>query len=409
MPTVTGMTATAMQAIADASVVSGSIDESGQVTFTTRGGTELDGGNIMPTVPDASETVKGILELASSTDVSTGTDTTKAVTPAGLATALTEKQPLDGDLTAIAGLTPANNDVLQRISGGWINRTMAQLKTALGLTASDVGLGSVDNTADTAKPVSAAQLTALNGKVDKSLLTAKGDLFAATASATPARLAVGSNGQVLTADSTQTDGMRWATPASAGKPAWWTRARSGIWYPLTGYGTVGGTGPSTMTSNVEYAMPMTFGFSASITGLAINKVDAVGNIRLGIRNDSGSMAPGTVAFDSGAKGTAAGVIAATSITGVTVSPGVPMWFTVTSQGGGGQVTMQSIMHPFVGSVSSTTPITDDFEFSQPGMYTSQTGVSGALSSTFTISGNGGDGDHASIVMKVQFGSITQGP
>lgn len=36
-------------------------------------------------------------------------------------------QPLDGDLTAIAALTPSNDDVIQRKAGAWTNRTVAQL------------------------------------------------------------------------------------------------------------------------------------------------------------------------------------------------------------------------------------------------------------------------------------------
>lgn len=57
-------------------------------------------------------------------------------------------QPLDSDLTAIAGLIPINDDILQRKAGAWTNRTPAQVKTDLALTKSDVGLGSVVN-ADT--------------------------------------------------------------------------------------------------------------------------------------------------------------------------------------------------------------------------------------------------------------------
>lgn len=57
-------------------------------------------------------------------------------------------QPLDSDLSAIAALTPADNDLIQRKAGAWINRTPAQLKTDLALTKGDVGLGSVVN-ADT--------------------------------------------------------------------------------------------------------------------------------------------------------------------------------------------------------------------------------------------------------------------
>ena len=51
------------------------------------------------------------------------------------------------------------------------------------------------------------------------LYDAKGDVLVATANDTPARLAVGSNGQVLTADSTQSTGVKWATPSSGGAVA----------------------------------------------------------------------------------------------------------------------------------------------------------------------------------------------
>lgn len=48
------------------------------------------------------------------------------------------------------------------------------------------------------------------------ILDAKGDLISATAADTPARLAVGTNGQVLTADSSTSTGLKWATPSSGG-------------------------------------------------------------------------------------------------------------------------------------------------------------------------------------------------
>jgi hypothetical protein len=44
----------------------------------------------------------------------------------------------------------------------------------------------------------------------KSIVDAKGDLIAATANDTPARLAVGTNGQILVADSTAATGLKWA-------------------------------------------------------------------------------------------------------------------------------------------------------------------------------------------------------
>lgn len=81
-----------------------------------------------------------------------------------------------------------------------------------GVSKAQVGLGSTDNTADTAKPVSTAQQTALDLNVPQSLVDAKGDLLVGTADNTVARKAAGSNETALVADSAQTDGLRWAYP-----------------------------------------------------------------------------------------------------------------------------------------------------------------------------------------------------
>lgn len=58
--------------------------------------------------------------------------------------------------------------------------------------------------------------TALNARVTKSTFTTKGDIIAASANSNPIRVAVGSDGTALLADSTQTSGVRWGKLSDSG-------------------------------------------------------------------------------------------------------------------------------------------------------------------------------------------------
>lgn len=52
---------------------------------------------------------------------------------------LAAKQPLDSDLTTIAGLTPTTDNFIQSKAGAWASRSVAQVKTDLGLTGVNSG------------------------------------------------------------------------------------------------------------------------------------------------------------------------------------------------------------------------------------------------------------------------------
>lgn len=94
-------------------------------------------------------------------------------------------------------------------------RDLANAGTALGaVTATE--LGYVDG-------VTSAIQTQIDSKIgsasaiNPTIVDAKGDIIAATAADTVARLAVGSNNTILTADSTTATGLKWAAPAGGGK------------------------------------------------------------------------------------------------------------------------------------------------------------------------------------------------
>lgn len=125
------------------------------------------------------------------------------------AAAQAASQPVDADLTTIAGLTPTNGDTMQYVSGAWANQAPAAARTTLGL-----GGAAVLNVGTTAGTVAAGDDTRITGAQQRSALTTKGDLYAATASATTTRIGVGADGTVLTANSAMATGLEWVTPTA---------------------------------------------------------------------------------------------------------------------------------------------------------------------------------------------------
>jgi len=75
--------------------------------------------------------------------------------------------------------------------------------------------------------VFANELVPLTDAISKGQFNAKGALLSATAASTPGVLAVGSNDQVLTADSSTSTGLKWAAPVSGGETLISTTTLSG--------------------------------------------------------------------------------------------------------------------------------------------------------------------------------------
>jgi hypothetical protein len=93
-----------------------------------------------------------------------------------------------------------------------LTATSSELNILDGATLSTTELNYVDG-------VTSAIQTQLDGKVDESLFDAKGDILVASADNTPVKLSVGTNGYILTANSSATNGIEWAVaPAGYSAP-----------------------------------------------------------------------------------------------------------------------------------------------------------------------------------------------
>lgn len=95
-------------------------------------------------------------------------------------------------------------------------------------------------------------------------IDAKGDLVAGTGADAFARLAVGANDTVLTADSTTATGLKWAAAAGFGTITAYTPTLSGI---TIGNGTFANTGYSQSGDLVWFSGQVLFGSTTSYTGV----------------------------------------------------------------------------------------------------------------------------------------------
>jgi hypothetical protein len=114
-----------------------------------------------------------------------------------------------GDITGVTVSSP--------LTGGGTSGTVTV--GILSGTTSNLGAVQLSDSTSSTSTTLAATANAVkttydlaNGAVAKSIVDAKGDLIAATAADTVSRLAVGANGTVLTADSAEATGLKWAVP-----------------------------------------------------------------------------------------------------------------------------------------------------------------------------------------------------
>jgi hypothetical protein len=88
-----------------------------------------------------------------------------------------------------------------------------EYRSATANTNTRLGIGTTGQVLSVVGGVPAWATSDDANAIQNAIVDAKGDLISATAADTPARLAVGADGTVLTADSAESTGLKWATPA----------------------------------------------------------------------------------------------------------------------------------------------------------------------------------------------------
>ena len=124
----------------------------------------------------------------------------------------------------------------------------------------------------------ANQLVPLTDAISKGQFNAKGTLLSATAASAPGVIAVGANDTVLTADSTTSTGLKWATPAAGG---------------MTLLSTTTLSGATTVISSI----PATYNDLYLVVRNALPATD-LANLRLRINGDSTANRYRTLTFEN---------------------------------------------------------------------------------------------------------------
>lgn len=150
-----------------------------------------------------------LVDVSDTTDNANGSDkkVTRANLVGGLQPTPAEGAFADGDKTKLDGIATGAD-----VTGSNTSASANALESATTTV----------NVSSATAPTSGQVLTATSGTAAtwqtpstlSSPLTTKGDVY--TYSSTDARLPVGTDGQVLTADSAEATGLKWATPAAGG-------------------------------------------------------------------------------------------------------------------------------------------------------------------------------------------------
>jgi hypothetical protein len=144
------------------------------------------------------------------------------------------------------------------------------------------------------------RIPVIEGGIQPTIFDAKADLLTATANDTPARLAVGANDTVLTADSSTATGLKWASATATGTS--WSLLNAGG-TALTGATTITVSGISGKDKIMVLVSSASSASASSMISIRLNTDTASNYYTYGFNEirsstyDAGDMGPYEGAFD----------------------------------------------------------------------------------------------------------------
>lgn len=314
---------------------------------------------------------------------------------------------------AAAGFASADAipDVTALAAGDYISVDIDQIGSTV--TGSDLSvivellLATGTSPAPAAITVSIGQVTslqaALDAKIAAALVDAKGDLIVASAADTVVRLPVGSNDQVLTADSAQSSGVKWATGGGGGGGGS-GRFRSARYYLVAGdYAARSNTFQP--VNGRLYAVPVWVAEAITVARLTIEVTTAAsagGLLRVGIYASTSAAVhyPGALLQDSGTLvSTSTGVKGDVDLaTPIALAANDYYWFVLAEQGAPTTGATIRGLSGVAGSGANPIGFAGAANANAP-MSIQTTGATGALPGTFAA-GVASNTDGPAIMFKV---------
>ena len=275
-------------------------------TFGTTAGTYAEGNDSR--ITGAAQKASNLSDLASAaaarTNLGLGTAATTSAT--AYATAAQGATADAASTAAAAAQTTANAAAVKA-------NNLSDLANA-AIARTNLGLGSAATTASTAYATAAQGATA-DAAIPKSTGTAKGSAVVFTASATPAELAVGTDGQTIVADANSATGLLYARPYNP------TVFKSG-----QNSASSFRTGTSAITLNRLWFVPFRVPRRLAFDRIAVyheSGVSTTGGVRLGIYQLDSDGLPSALLVDGGVADTTTAVPALKTVTiSQTLNPGL---------------------------------------------------------------------------------------